>query len=305
MTDAETIHDRPAGAADTVALVGLGNMGLPMARRIVASGGHRLRGFDVAPGARSAAASAGIEVVDQLGDAAAPVVILMLPSSQVVEEVVVEAGLESMLPEGAVLIDMSSSEPLRTQRLAARLAERAITLVDAPVSGGVKGAREGTLTIMAGGADDALDAVTPLLETMGRVRRTGPVGSGHALKALNNLMSATHLLVSCEAIEAGRRFGLDAQTMLDVVNTSSGRSFSTEYKWPSFILPETFDAGFGLRLLVKDARIAVSLARELGLPARLGEAALSLWEQAAEELPADADHTSIDRFVLGPVPAND
>ncbi len=281
----------------TVCFLGLGNMGLPMATRL-RDAGFAVRGFDPADGAARSAAAAGLDVVDDVATAAndAAIVLLMLPSSQVVESVLGDPDVRSALRRGVTIIDMSSSDPVRTRVLADELASTGADFVDAPVSGGVAGAVAGRLTIMAGGEPDAVDRVLPLLEVLGTVKRTGPVGSGHALKALNNLLSATHLLVSSEAILAGERFGLDPAVMLEVINSSSGRSFSTEYKWPTFVLPETYDSGFALRLLVKDAGIAVDLARAVGLPSRLGEAALELWREAADVLPPDADHTEIARF---------
>lgn len=288
----------------TVCFLGLGNMGLPMATRL-REAGFGVRSFDPAEGARHAASAAGLEVSGDLNAAVegADVILLMLPSSDVVESVVADQAVQSSLRAGVVVLDMSSSDPVRTRALAARVEETGADLVDAPVSGGVAGATAGTLTIMAGGVIEAVDRVEPLLTVLGTLKRAGPVGSGHALKALNNLLSATHLLVSSEAILAGQRFGLDPEVILDVVNTSSGRSFSTEYKWPTFVLPENFDSGFALRLLVKDAAIAVELARTVGLPSRLGEAALELWRAAAEVLPADADHTEIARFAAMPYAA--
>ena len=279
-----------------VCVVGLGNMGGPMAGRL-RDAGFDVRGFDRSAAAVQAARDAGIAVPDGLAEATADadVLLLMLPSSDVVELVLGDPQIRGALRPGVAVLDMSSSDPVRTRTLAARLAESGVAMVDAPVSGGVAGAVAGTLTIMAGGADEDVDRVEPLLLALGTVRRTGPVGSGHALKALNNLLSATHLLASSEAIRAGAEFGLDPSLIVEVLNTSSGRSFSTQYKWPTFILPETYDSGFALRLLVKDAALAVELARSVGLPSRLGEAALSLWQEAAELLPPDADHTEIAR----------
>jgi 3-hydroxyisobutyrate dehydrogenase len=288
----------------TVCFLGLGNMGLPMAVRL-RDACFEVRGFDPSPVAAQRAIEAGLDVAADLAAAVtgAEVVLLMLPSSDVVEAVLADPAVRPALGPGVTVLDMSSSDPVRTRALAATVAETGATLVDAPVSGGVAGATRGTLTIMAGGAAEAVDRVEPLLSALGTVKRTGPVGSGHALKALNNLLSATHLLVSSEAVLAGQRFGLDPEVMLEVINSSSGRSFSTEYKWPTFVLPETFDSGFALRLLVKDATIAVELARAVGLPSRLGEAALELWREAAEVLPPEADHTEIARFAALPYAA--
>jgi 3-hydroxyisobutyrate dehydrogenase len=284
------------GLPGVVGFVGLGRMGDPMVRR-VAAGGVAVRGYDAAAGATEGLAGI-VTAVDSAADAAAgaPVVILMLPDSDVVEKVV-DGGLLDALGDGALLVDMSSSEPLRTRTLARRVAERGVTLVDAPVSGGVSGARAGTLTIMVGGPADAAATLTPLLSLMGRVRHVGDVGAGHALKALNNLMSAAHLLASSEAILAGERFGLDPAVMLDAVNGSSGRSGSTENKWPNYVLPETYDSGFTAGLMVKDIRIALGLAEATGAPSQLAARTVELWGRAVEQLGPGADHTEIVRWL--------
>ena len=275
---------------ETVAFIGLGNMGGPMSARLV-DAGYDVRGYDPAPAARQAFDRAGGTPASSLADAVenASVIVLMLPNSDVVEATVT-AGY---FARGSIVVDMSSSEPLRTRSLAASLALDGVTLVDAPVSGGVTRARSGELTIMTGGDEADLDRVAPLLAHLGTTTRAGTVGSGHAVKALNNLLSATHLLVTSEAILAGERFGLDPATMLSIFNRSSGKSGSTENKWPNFILPETYASGFGLRLMLKDMRIAVGLADQVGAPDPLGHAAADLWAKAAEELDAGADHTEI------------
>jgi 3-hydroxyisobutyrate dehydrogenase len=284
-------EDLPA----SVGFVGLGRMGEPMVRRL-AGAGIAVRGHDAA--ARPGLADV-VTLVDKAAEVAegVPVVILMLPDSNVVDAVVHGAGLLDALASGTVLVDMGSSEPLRTRALADEVAARGAALVDAPVSGGVTGATAGTMTIMVGGPDDAVAALTPLLAVLGRVRHVGPVGAGHALKALNNLMSAAHLLASSEALLVGQRFGLDPAVMLDAVNGSSGRSGSTENKWPNFVLPETYDSGFALALMVKDIRIALGLAEATGSPSALAARTVELWTEAAAELGPDADHTEIVRWL--------
>lgn len=285
----------------TVGFIGLGNMGLPMAGHLAAAG-YLVRGFDLSAEAMRRLSDAGGVEAPTLAEAArgADVVILMLPDSGVVESVVHDEAFGAALAPGCLIVDMSSSEPMRTRALAAELAERDVLLVDAPVSGGVTRARTGTLAIMAGGEEADLNRLAPVLATMGKVTRAGSVGSGHAVKALNNLMSATHLLVTSEAILAGERFGLEPSVMLSIFNASSGRSGSTENKWPNFILPGTYDSGFGLRLMLKDMRIAIGLAEQVGVPDRLGARAVELWAEAADRLPATADHTEIASWLRKP-----
>lgn len=280
-----------------VGFVGLGKMGTPMATRL-AEAGYRVQGYDVSEQAvrswaeRAEGACPAVSLDAVAAQAAA--VILMLPDSAVVRGVL--DGL--VLAPGTVIVDMSSSEPLVTRELAAEIARGGATLVDAPVSGGVTGAVSGRLTIMAGGAPADIARVRPLLDVLGtRITRVGDVGAGHAVKALNNLLSATHLLATSEAMTAAAGFGLDVATVLAAINTSSGRSGSTENKWPNFIVPRTFDSGFSLRLMLKDMRIALGLAEAAGTPAALSAAATSLWAEAAQSLPPDADHTEIARWL--------
>jgi 3-hydroxyisobutyrate dehydrogenase-like beta-hydroxyacid dehydrogenase/alkylhydroperoxidase/carboxymuconolactone decarboxylase family protein YurZ len=296
----------PDSGRPAVGFVGLGNMGLPMAGRLL-DAGYDVRGFDVSEPARTRFATLGGTAVATAAAAArgTGLVILMLPDSNVVEAVATDPSFVSALgaSPGAVdlpvVIDMSSSEPDRTRKLAQFLGEHGARLVDAPVSGGVKGAVSGKLAVMVGGSDDDVRCVRDVLEHLGKIHHAGPVGAGHAVKALNNLMSATHLLVSSEAMLAGERFGLKPEAMLSIFNASSGRSGSTENKWPNFIVPETYDSGFGLRLMLKDMRIATQLAEQMGLPSRLGEQATALWAQAADALPPAADHTEIARWLRG------
>lgn len=298
MTDGSDASAPGPGAV--IGFVGLGNMGSPMAGRLAARG-YAVRGYDAAPAVReTVAATPGVTVVESAAQTAegADAVVLMLPNSAVVQAVVFAEGLVERMAPGSVLVDMGSSEPLRTRDVAEAAGERGVRMVDAPVSGGVRGARDGSLTIMAGGPPEALAAVRGPLEVLGgRIVHAGGAGAGHALKALNNLLSATHLLVTSEAVLAGREFGLDPAVMLEAINGSSGRSGSTETKWPRFMLGRGFDSGFGLRLMLKDMRIAVGLAEATGRPSLLGEAAVDLWSRAAGMLPEDADHTEIVRWL--------
>jgi 3-hydroxyisobutyrate dehydrogenase len=285
---------------DLIGFAGLGRMGQPMASRL-ADAGFRVTGFDISGSAREswsgrtgcacAASAAGLA-------AQAAAVVLMLPDSAAVSSVLIGQGLLGLLQPGAIVVDMSSSVPEKTRELAAEAARRGLGYVDAPVSGGVSGAQDGTLTIMAGGEPGSVGRVRELLNVMGStVMHVGGPGAGHAVKALNNLLSATHLLITSEAMVAAARFGLDVPTALAAVNGSSGRSGSTLNKWPDFIVNGSYDSGFSIALMVKDVRIAVELITSTGSRAELAEASLQLWERAAVTLPADADHTEIARWL--------
>lgn len=283
-----------------IAFIGLGQMGLPMIRNLTAAG-FAVAAHDISPDAlKAAGAVPGVEVATACATAVAgsSAVILMLPDADSVRAVLVDGGVIETLDAGATIIDMTSSEPLVTRELAGAASARGVKLVDAPVSGGVIGAEQGTLTIMAGGEQDELADVAAVLQVLGsRVVHAGPVGAGHALKALNNLLSGTSLLVTSEAVAIGERFGLDPQVMIDAINTASGRSFSTELKFPRYVLPEKFDSGFALRLMAKDMQIALSLGRDLGVEAELASRATALWNRAASDLGDRADHTEIARWV--------
>lgn len=278
--------------------VGLGRMGLPMTANLVRAG-FLVDAVDVSPDARARAQAAGASAHDHIGALAGAVdaLVLMLPDSDVVDSVVGDAERAGVLTEGLLVVDMSSSQPGRTQQLATRLAEKGVGLVDAPVSGGVSGAVNASLTIMVGGDATHTARVQDVLEALGRTVPVGPVGAGHAMKALNNLLSATHLWITGEAMTAGARFGLDPAVMLKVFNSSSGRSGSTEKKWPDFVMTERFDSGFGLRLMLKDMRIAVELAEQVGAFHGLGRSAVDAWARAADGLPVPADHTEIARWI--------
>ncbi len=272
--------------------VGLGHMGVPMTARLVAAG-HEVRGYDTSANARE---RVGETAVGSLADAAAgaEAVVLMLAASDVVREVVLDEGLLDAIEPGVLVVDMGSSDPTQTRELAAAAASRGIGYVDAPVSGAVVGAEAGTLTIMFGGTAEELARCEPFFASLGKkIVHAGPVGAGHALKALNNLLSATSFLITLEAIAAGTRFGLDPKVMIDAINDSTGRSWSTEHKVPQFVEPRSFTSGFAMRLMVKDIRTARELARATGTPFALGETSVAVWERAAEALPEDADHTEI------------
>ena len=288
----------------TIGFIGLGMMGMPMATRLAAAG-HRLLVADTAAAAVENFLQTNASAVHAKAPAdfaGARVVITMLPSSDAVDAVVLGStaarGLISILQPDSVLVDMSSSEPGRTRQLASKLAGKRIHMLDAPVSGGVKRAIDGSLAIMVGGPAAIASRCQPLFEAMGKtIKHVGGPGAGHAVKALNNYVSAAGLVAAAEALIVGRAFGLDPAVMTDVFNSSTGRNNSTENKLKQFILSGRFDAGFSLRLMDKDLATALKLAQEVGQPMELGRHLISLWHEAAGALPREADHTEIFRYL--------
>jgi 3-hydroxyisobutyrate dehydrogenase len=281
-----------------IAFLGLGMMGLPMAAQLVRAG-YDVRGYDPVDAGRAALAEIGgtpcASAIDAIEGAAA--LITMLPDGKAVETALVGGAAPPVgrLAPGAVVLDMSSSSPIGTRELAQRLESLGFGLVDAPVSGGVRRARDGSLAIMVGGPEALVARVRPLLGSMGKsIFATGPIGSGHAMKALNNYVSAAGLTAACEALRVGSAFGLDPEMMTDVLNASTGRNNSTEVKLKPFIISKTY--GFSMALMAKDLRTADDLARHLDVPAPLSHAVTALWSEADSALGPGTDHTAIDCF---------
>ncbi len=287
-----------------VALIGLGLMGLPMALNL-RKAGYAVRGADLSADARKAFTDAGGEAFADAREAARGVaaLIAMLPDGRIVAAALLgEQGAAAALEPGTLVIDMSSSAPTETLDLGRALSERGLRLIDAPVSGGVRRARDGSLSIIAGGEAADIDAAEPLLLAMGKsVFRTGRLGSGHAMKALNNYVSAAGLVAASEALLVGQAFGLAPETIIDVLNASTGRNNSTDVKMKQFVISRSFAAGFSMGLMAKDLRTAADLARHVGVSAPGMAASATFWTQAAASLGASADHTEIIR-ALEPKP---
>jgi 3-hydroxyisobutyrate dehydrogenase len=227
---------------------------------------------------------------------AAEALITMLPDGNAVRDAVLEALPE--LSPGAVVVDMSSSDPFGTRALGLVLQSNNIQFIDAPVSGAVVGAREATLAIMAGGEKSAFDKVLPLFQAMGKgIFHVGPLGAGHAVKALNNYLGAAGTLGGFEALIVARAFGLDPVPMLEAINASTGKNYSTERKIPKQILTGAFASGFKLALMAKDVGIASRLAGDLKIEAPFLRETLRLFRAAEKSLPWQADHTEIYRWM--------
>jgi 3-hydroxyisobutyrate dehydrogenase-like beta-hydroxyacid dehydrogenase len=282
-----------------IGFVGLGNIGFPMCRRLLESG-YEVLAYDANPEAVSRLGDTPAEPADSLKAlAAADVVLLSLPGSDVVEEVVLgEGGLAEGFSSGKVLIDTSSSRPSSTRDLAKKLAESGVEMLDAPVSGGVLRAEEGKLAVMVGGREEVFERCREVLESFGeKIFHVGDHGAGHLVKSLNNLLSATTLASAAEAVILAEKAGVAPEALLEVINAGNGRSYSTEVKFPKFILDRSFDDGFALGLMVKDLKIALETAAEMGHPMFSGSSISQLWQAAAARGYGLEGHTSIYAFL--------
>ncbi len=278
-----------------VGFIGIGNMGWPMASHI-AEARHELTVFDV-DAARSArfAQEFKCKVAASLAEVAAnEITVTMLPTGKIVREALLEdqgGAFAKALKPGALVIDMSSSEPVGTRELGVEIAKRGAVLIDAPVSGAVPRAKAGTLAIMIGGDDKAaIERAKPLLLAMGKqLFETGPLGTGHAMKALNNYIAAAGYTAVVESLLIGERFGLDQGTMVDILNVSTGRNFTTEVMIKEQVLGGKFATGFALGLMAKDVKIAADLGEAVKLDAPVSRLIRERWALARERLGATRD----------------
>ena len=271
----------------TVAFIGLGVMGQLMAANLEAAG-FTVQSFDLNRKGNRKSARAAAEGADAL--------ITMLPDGDTVREAVLDA-LPGLKP-GAVVVDMSSSDPAGTRALGSALKAKNIEMVDAPVSGAKFKAKDGTLAIMVGGEKEPVARVMPVLQKLGnQIFHVGPLGAGHAVKALNNYLGAAGTLAGFEALLIARAFGLDPVPMLDAINASTGRNSTTARKIPQDVLTGAFASGFKLALMTKDVGIAAELARGLKLKTPFLKETLKHWRAAQKKLPRDADHTEIYKYL--------
>jgi 3-hydroxyisobutyrate dehydrogenase-like beta-hydroxyacid dehydrogenase len=279
-----------------VGFIGLGRMGAGMAARLL---GHvdRLIVHDLAEEAVERLVAQGAEKGVSARDvgAEADIVFASLPSPATVEATIQEAA------EGggaSIIVDLSTSGPRTAIRLAEQLEPRGIASFDAPVSGGIKGAREGTLSLMVAGPSARYDAVRPLLERFGKPFYLGQTpGAGQTMKLVNNLLGAVAIAVTSEGMAMGIKAGLDPAAMIEVLNQSSGRNAATQDKWPKSVLPRTFDFGFAAGLSLKDTRLLMEEAKAMGVPLPLGEVLLRLLERTTATYGEDSDFTAMAKIV--------
>jgi 3-hydroxyisobutyrate dehydrogenase-like beta-hydroxyacid dehydrogenase len=280
---------------EPIGFVGLGQMGGPMTRRLLAAG-YRLVVYDVRGEAVAALVAEGAEAATSPAEAAerAELVLVSLPTPEVVREVAL--GPDGLIQGSALrtYVDLSTTGQAVAVEVAEALGERGIVTLDAPVSGGVRGATLGTLAVMVAGPAAEVERMRPLLEVFGRVFHVGErAGLGQLMKLANNFLSATAIAATAEAIVLGVKGGLDPTTMLDVINASTGRNTASEDKFPRQVLTGKYQAGFTAGLLTKDLGLCAAAAEALCVPMPVAAEVNAQWRRAVAELGADADITRI------------
>jgi 3-hydroxyisobutyrate dehydrogenase len=284
----------------TIGFIGLGSMGWPMAA-LLHKAGYPLLVIDAsAERAQKFAKEIGgtVAASNRVLAQGSDIIVTILPTSAIVDSVLngPEGVIAGLRPD-TVIVEMSSGVPTITRTLAEQVAAVKAHLVDAPVSGGVPRAITGELAIMFGGNTALLERVRPVLECMGTaITHTGDVGSAHAMKALNNLVSAGGFLIGVEALLIGKRFGLDPAAMVDVLNASTGMNNSTQKKFKQFVLSGKYNAGFGLDLMVKDLSIALGIGRDTNTPTPFASLCREMWAASAAMLGPGQDHTAVTKM---------
>jgi 3-hydroxyisobutyrate dehydrogenase len=283
-------------AQPSVGVIGLGAMGLGMAKTLTGKG-FAVTGFDLSAERMALAQKAGVKPAPQPASlhVGCDVIVASLPTGRDVASVVEgPGGFVMRARPGAVFVDTSTSEPALSRRLSAACGERDIGFLDAPVSGGPAGAQAGTLTFMVGGEKRHLDKARPVVSALGtKIVHAGPSGAGNVAKLVNNLLVAANLLTVAEAMRIAAGAGVAAEDVLTVVNAASGRSAVTEVNYPRWILSERFDSGFTMGLMRKDVRLAKKLAEEVGALGPLSALVAELWAKSADALPDDDDFNRI------------
>jgi 3-hydroxyisobutyrate dehydrogenase len=281
----------------TIGFIGTGRMGRPMASHLIA-GGHSLVVHDARREAAAPLEARGAVWADSPAEVArrATTVIMIVPSSREVEAVVT-----AMLPEltaAHLVVDMTSADPGSTRRLAKEVEGRGARMIDAPVSGGVGGAERATLSIMVGGETADVARAKPLLELMGRnIFHVGGVGTGHAMKIVNNVLSATCLTATAEALVVAMRAGIDPARATEILAVSTGRSDASMRKFPEFILPGGFNSGFLMALMDKDLRGFMKLCDEVGFEPRVTAEAVAWFRRAMQTPLAAGDHVEVVKLI--------
>ena len=270
-------------------------MGQPMAENLLEVG-FPVQAYDIDPKARKLFKGGCAQCCAEAFEGA-DVVITMLPNGENVRDVFLESNNFKKTAKKCVAFDMSSSSPFDTVKLG-NLVDEHITLMDAPVSGGVLRANLGTLSMMVGGQSEQLKKYEPLLKVVASsIFLCGPLGTGHAMKALNNYVSAAGMMSACEALFAAQNFGIDPEQCIDILNASTGMNYSTKNKIKQMILSKKYNSGFGIQLQAKDINIAESFSKDLDLELSLLSSMSKLINTVSSKLPADADHTELFKYL--------
>jgi 3-hydroxyisobutyrate dehydrogenase-like beta-hydroxyacid dehydrogenase len=285
--------------AETIGFIGLGNMGTPMASRL-AEAGYQLVVFDTRDDVIAPFISRGATRASSAADVGsqAETVLVSLPTPDIVQNVVAEIAQGSAVK---TVVDLSTTGPKVGAAIAADLKGRGITFVDSPVSGGVGGAKAGTLAVMVSCPRATFDRLEPMLKNIGKVFFIGEApGSAQMMKLCNNLMSAAAMAISAEAITAGVKAGIDPAVMVDVINVSSGMNTATTQKFPKSILNRRFDYGFATGLMFKDVRLCLEEAEGMGLDLETAKAVRSVWQKMNDQFGPESDFTRIVEMVEKP-----
>ena len=282
-----------------IGFIGLGNMGQPMARRLIAAG-HKLIVYDTRNDAVAPLVALGAQVASSPADVADRVETVMasLPSLQISEKVALGEGGVIQGKRIKRFIDLSTTGATVAAKIAAGLAKKNIVQIDSPVSGGVGGATKGTLAVMVSGPKAEIDLVKDVLAVFGKVFVIGEKpGMAQTMKLANNFLSATAMAATSEAVAMGVKAGLDPAVMIDVINAGSGRTTASDGKFPQAILPRTFNYGFATALMLKDVRLCVEQAKSLDVPNSVMSAVLDQWETTNKEFGGDSDFTAIVKMI--------
>lgn len=284
----------------TVGVIGLGNMGRGMALSLK-RGGYTVLGFDAAPGVADTLQAEGVEARASIAEITrdADVLILSLPTSAIVEQVVLgEGGIAVSARPGLIVVDTTTADPNSTRHVAAALAEMKVGLVDGPVSGGPKGAATATMTMVLGGSDADVAAVEPILSVISAKRvHVGPVGAGHVTKIINNMLTGVHLLAASEAVRAAEAAGVNPEKLVEALNGGSGRNSATLTNYPTWIFNETFNSGFTMKLMRKDVRLAMDLLRSNHVHAPIAQEMSRLWAASEATIDDAEDFNRIVQFI--------
>lgn len=282
-----------------IGFIGLGNMGQPMARRLIEAG-HKLIVYDTRNDAVAPLVALGAQLASSPADVADRVETVMasLPSLQISEKVAIGEGGVIQGKRIQRFVDLSTTGATVSAKIAAGLAKKNIVQIDCPVSGGVGGASNGTLAVMVSGPKAEIDLVKDVLAVFGKVFVIGEKpGMAQTMKLANNFLSATAMAATSEAVAMGVKAGLDPAVMIDVINSGSGRTTASDGKFPQAILPRTFNYGFATALMLKDVRLCVQEARSLNVPNSVMSIVLDQWETTNKEFGGESDFTAIVKMV--------